>query len=266
MQSGNLAALDGFPQGQRADAQPFGGLCKAEQAFLVLSLDVVFGNASLGAERTHSLATPAVAAAGEDAIAIQYIGDHGIVTDSGQLFDGLRCSRIRMVKGLPAFATTNVEFRMDTPFPVDDSLDPTGRRIEVDQHFWRVDFQWAMSPDGKELAVLKNSAVSDRAVPGTDAEASVHILNLETGQWSELVRVEGELQQVTYAPDMEALYIVTGGDGFMIDRVSRNGEIERLLRSTWWVYSPSASPDGSQLAFGVRTRTRTHDLYMLEDF
>jgi hypothetical protein len=136
MQGGNLTTLDGFPQGQHADAQLFGGLCKAKPAFLVPSLDIVFGNAAFGAERTDSLAAPAIAAAGEDAVAIQNIGDGGIVTDSSQLFDGLRGSRIHMVKGLPALATTNVEFRMDAAFPVDDGLDPTGRRIDINEHFF----------------------------------------------------------------------------------------------------------------------------------
>jgi Tol biopolymer transport system component len=115
--------------------------------------------------------------------------------------------------------------------------------------------RFAVSPDGKQVAVVDNSP-------------SVTLVDLATGSSRSMTTTPGGtmLQSVEFSPDGQTLLISGTGFGaiaFGIVGVDLNGRGSLLQTSQdAWLTTPRVSPDGRHLAF--ESISHDSDVWLLE--
>jgi Tol biopolymer transport system component/predicted Ser/Thr protein kinase len=140
--------------------------------------------------------------------------------------------------------------------PVRGKGDPLGK-IEVESYSGR---EWAISPDGSQLAVV-DSSHKDR----------IEILTLSKSNrvWHEIA-VEpgwGDYQSVAWAADGKGFFLTTWlPASFNLVHVTLSGKVQLLLNNarTQWMLKPRPSPDGKYLAF--QAQTWDSNVWLLENF
>jgi eukaryotic-like serine/threonine-protein kinase len=138
--------------------------------------------------------------------------------------------------------------------PMKGKGDPLGR-IEVETGAF---FEWAISPDGSQLAVVDHSH-----------KGRVEILNLSNRTWHEIVIDAGwgENQDLAWAADGKGLFLTTWlPDSFNLIYVTLPGKVRLLLNNgrRQWMTDPRPSPDGKHLAF--QAQTWDSNVWLLENF
>ncbi|MGD0008857.1 MAG: hypothetical protein ABSE93_09965 [Terriglobia bacterium] len=130
-------------------------------------------------------------------------------------------------------------------------------KIEVDKKYYP---QWAVSPDGSQLAVVDYSH-KDRI--------KILTLSKPNRAWHEIA-VEpgwGMYQSVVWAADGKGLFLTTLlPASFNLVHVTLSGKVKLLLNNAHrqWIFGPRPSPDGKYLAF--QTQTVDSNIWLLENF
>jgi eukaryotic-like serine/threonine-protein kinase len=115
---------------------------------------------------------------------------------------------------------------------------------------------WALSPDGKNIAVTGCHELSDK----------VRVVDLQTGKQRELPIPSFILGGLSWSPDGSALYGAARGvsSHFSVVRLDLSGKSQILLNRDDFLISPVVSPDGRSLAFGQQSGQL--NVYSLENF
>jgi Tol biopolymer transport system component len=115
---------------------------------------------------------------------------------------------------------------------------------------------WALSPDGKNIAVTgSRPELSDK----------VRVIDLQTGRQRELP-TPSFVFGLSWSPDGSALYGAAQGvsSHFSMLRLELSGKSQILLNRDDFFTSPVVSPDGRSLAFGQQSAQL--NVYSLENF
>ena len=140
------------------------------------------------------------------------------------------------------------------------SLDPTqgqgNELIRTKTNEPGVWMSWALSPDGKSLAITGCDDLRDR----------VRVIDLESGKQRELPIPSFILGGLSWSPDGAALYGASQSVGrhFHLLRVELSGKSQILFSRDDFMVSPVVSPDGRSLAVGQQSQEA--NLYSLENF
>jgi eukaryotic-like serine/threonine-protein kinase len=128
-------------------------------------------------------------------------------------------------------------------------------KIDVDRH-WAVG--WALSPDGRQLAVVDHSH-----------KERIEILDFSNRSWREIA-VEpgwGDYQSLAWAADGKGFFVTTFlPESFNLVHVTLSGKVQLLLNNAHrqWMTRPRPSPDGKHLAF--QAQTWDSNVWLLENF
>ncbi len=139
---------------------------------------------------------------------------------------------------------------------LDDSWQPDRvlGRTDIDELQGWFGFDWALSPDGHEIAVVYQ-------------DGRARFLDVASGTWREVRASRRGWDHITYANDGESLYITRWSSRApTIDRLWHDGTWETVWDNHYghWMSAPQVSPEGDELRFGIRFNDG--DVWMLEKF
>jgi Tol biopolymer transport system component len=144
--------------------------------------------------------------------------------------------------------------------PLRGKGEPLGK-IEVESYSGE---EWAISPDGSQLAV-----VDFRGDPRHKDRIEILTLSKSNRVWHEIA-VEpgwGDYQSVAWAADGKGFFLTTWlPASFNLVHVTLSGKVQLLLNNarTQWMTKPRPSPDGKYLAF--QAQTWDSNVWLLENF
>ncbi|MGA2427737.1 MAG: protein kinase [Candidatus Acidiferrum sp.] len=126
-------------------------------------------------------------------------------------------------------------------------------KIKVDTHWY---YDWKISPDGAELAVVDHSH-----------NGRIELLNLSDHTWHELVVQPGWglFQSIAWQADGKGFFVTNLLPGsFNMIHVSLSGKVQLLLSNPQkqWLARPRPSPDGKYLAY--QAQTNDGNVWLLE--
>lgn len=131
----DLAALDGQTECARTDAKHVGGFRQIHPSLRLAPITVVTRDVVMSTKRRHALPSPAIAAPGQEAASVERTRQQIIRTDARERPHSPHDLGCGVAAILPASASREPQFCVDTTLPMNHEDDFSRVRIHVHDHF-----------------------------------------------------------------------------------------------------------------------------------